>query len=148
MKTKYWPIFLLLLLFPSCGDSPFLNEESPSSEIAGNQNLNSEGLLFNGEQLKIQPFWREGPFVLNQSRLLIVVTNLEGVPVSPELELNVMLWMPDMGHGSFPVDVIEIDEGVYEAKEIFFTMPGYWDIHFQLTQREEVLEEVKWPLNL
>jgi len=148
MKLKYLFTFLILMGLNSCGDSPFLNEESPSSEVVGNQNLTSEGLLLNGEQLKIQPFWREGPFVLNQSRLLIVVTDLEGVPVTPELELKVMLWMPDMGHGSFPVDVVEIDEGVFEAKEIFFTMPGYWDIHFQLTQSEEVLEEVKWPLNL
>ena len=148
MKIKYLYYFLILITLNSCGDSPFLNEESPANEVVGNQNLNAEGLPLNGEQLKIQPFWREGPFVLNQSRLLIVVTDFEGVPVSPELELKVMLWMPDMGHGSFPVDVVEIDEGVFEAKEIFFTMPGYWDIHFQLTQREEVLEEVKWPLNL
>ena len=52
------------------------------------------------------------------------------------------------GHGSFPVTLEKIADGVFLASEVFFSMPGYWDIHFQVFDGDELKEEVKWGLEL
>jgi len=40
--------------------------------------------------------------------------------------LQVILWMPDMGHGSSPVVVHEIRKNFFEVTEAWFIMPGTW----------------------
>ncbi len=64
----------------------------------------------------------------------------------PELvDLNpqpyVHLWM-DMGHGSTKDVVTErLRVGTYRASNVFFTMEGPWEIHLQLREGKEVLDE-------
>ena len=54
-----------------------------------------------------------------------------------------------MGHGSFPVTIKKVGEGVYEASEIFFTMPGRWDVHFELYDNQgKIVDESLWPIEL
>lgn len=40
--------------------------------------------------------------------------------------LKVVLWMPDMGHGTSPVTIREIGPNRYEVSEAWFLMPGHW----------------------
>ncbi|MNT79411.1 hypothetical protein D3C72_2187420 [compost metagenome] len=47
-------------------------------------------------------------------------------------QVDVVLWMPDMNHGSSPVEVARVDVGTYRADEVFFIMPGKWEIKFQI----------------
>lgn len=54
----------------------------------------------------------------------------------------VVLWMPGMGHGSSPTQVELIEPGVYRAKQVFFVMPGHWEIKFQLRESGVVKDEV------
>ncbi len=141
---------LLLITISSCGDSPFLNEDESSTEVTNRQGLNQGELTLSTSDADyiVKPFWRVGPEVLTEGKLLILITDSNGVPVDPEYDLKVMLWMPTMGHGSFPVTVTQSQTGIYEATEVFFTMGGYWDIHFQLLENEKVVNEVKWALDL
>lgn len=37
-------------------------------------------------------------------------------------------WMPVHGHGTPDIEAEEIAPGVYEAKRVFFNMPGLWDL--------------------
>lgn len=53
------------------------------------------------------------------------------VPQDLSGEANVLLWMPGMGHGSSPTKVERLDTGTYRASQVFFVMPGEWEIHFQ-----------------
>ncbi|MBS1960365.1 MAG: hypothetical protein JST80_12885 [Bdellovibrionales bacterium] len=68
---------------------------------------------------------------------------LDQSPVQVDLESTpqVILWMPEMGHGSRPTTVNPIDVGTYRASDVFFVMPGKWEILFQIKSGESVLDE-------
>lgn len=68
---------------------------------------------------------------------------LDQTPVQVDLESapQVTLWMPSMGHGSRPTTVNPIDIGTYRASDVFFVMPGKWEILFQIKSGETVLDE-------
>ena len=141
-------IFLFFILFTGCGDSPFLSDES-QPVVRGDHLLDSD-LSFAQSEIRIKVFWRVGPLIGDESQLLLVLHDKNGRPASVKGKLDLMLWMPTMGHGSFPVKVSEIGMGIYEAKDVFFTMPGLWDIHFQIKElgTDQIIEDFKWPLNL
>lgn len=62
--------------------------------------------------------------------------------LDPQEDLVVFIWMPDMGHGSSPVKVDRLSQGVYRISNVYFLMGGRWDIHIQLKQGEQLVEEV------
>ena len=59
--------------------------------------------------------------------------------------LFVFLWMPSMGHGSSPVTTNRTGTGHYDVSDVFFIMPGNWDIHLQIKSGSQVLDEVVIP---
>lgn len=61
--------------------------------------------------------------------------------VDPNLAPSLLLWMPSMGHGSSPIVVTKLDVGTYRASEVFFTMGGEWDLHFQIKNGKTVQDE-------
>lgn len=54
---------------------------------------------------------------------------------------HIVLWMPDMGHGSRPTVTHRLDVGTYRVSKIYFSMTGEWDIHFQSKNGSEVIDE-------
>ncbi|RLA62673.1 MAG: hypothetical protein DRQ88_08865 [Epsilonproteobacteria bacterium] len=137
---------IILIFLLGCGDSPFINKET-SGEVRGIPGLENE-LVFPSQKVILKTYWNKGPIVSDESKLTIILLDEYGRTIDPPLKLNILLWMPTMGHGSFPVKVKKLSQGVYEAQEIFFTMEGYWDIHFQLMENNKVQDEVKWGLEL
>lgn len=63
---------------------------------------------------------------------------------SPE----VILWMPSMGHGSSPVTVEKIDTGTYRATNVFFIMPGEWQIKWQVKEGSSIQDELVIPITI
>ena len=63
------------------------------------------------------------------------------LPADPPFAPFVYLWMPDMGHGSSPVRMEHVGTGIYRATNVFFSMPGLWEIHFQLRDGKKVIDE-------
>jgi len=59
----------------------------------------------------------------------------------PSLALKVVIWMPDMGHGSSPVTITKQAVGQYLVDRVFFSMRGDWQIRFQLLNAKAVVEE-------
>lgn len=58
----------------------------------------------------------------------------------------VVLWMPDMGHGSSPVKVEAISKSLYRIKDVFFVMPGAWQIKIQIkngTAVDEIIQDIQ-----
>lgn len=54
--------------------------------------------------------------------------------------VDVVLWMPSMGHGSAPTQVERAVDanggtlaGAYKVRNVFFIMPGDWEIRVSLT---------------
>jgi len=139
--------FLCILLFLlGCGESPFINKEVPN-EVRGTPSIENE-LVFPQKKIILKTYWKDGPYISDESKLLLVLLDENGRPFDPTIKFQVMLWMPTMGHGSFPVKIKKVSQGVYEAVEMFFTMGGYWDIHFQLIENDKIQDEVKWGLEL
>lgn len=62
--------------------------------------------------------------------------------------VSVLLWMPSMGHGSSPVTLEKIKDGEYKATQVFFIMPGSWEIHIQIKNDKTVVDEVVKKFNL
>lgn len=60
-------------------------------------------------------------------------------------DLEVVLWMPSMGHGSSPVTVEKTAPGQYRVTNVFFIMPGDWEIQFKLKNGTTVLEQTALP---
>lgn len=136
-----------LVLLTSCGDSPFLEDEN--QRVQGVQGTDSlRGQLFISENIQVSPYWALGPSVATESKITFLLLDKNGAPLNEQKDIRVKLWMPTMGHGSFPVKVTFHGLGMYQATDVFFTMPGYWDIHFQIFEEGSLTQELKWPLNL
>ena len=64
----------------------------------------------------------------------------------PAGSLSVVLWMPSMGHGSSPVTVKRVEEGVYKVTNVYFSMRGDWEIRFFVKNGNEILDQAVVPL--
>ena len=75
---------------------------------------------------------------------------LDDSPVPVELESlpKVVLWMPSMGHGSTPTQVRLSDIGSFEVNNVFFIMPGDWELRFQIQLPEGGGDEAVIRLNI
>ena len=45
-----------------------------------------------------------------------------------------------MGHGSTPTHTDRVDVGTFRTNNVFFVMPGKWEIRFQINDGETVKE--------
>lgn len=63
------------------------------------------------------------------------------VLIDPPAIPQVVLWMPSMGHGSSPITVTKLEAGTYRASQVFFVMAGTWDIKFQISDGNSVIDE-------
>lgn len=78
---------------------------------------------------------------LNSADQTAIEMDMPAVPL-------VVLWMPSMGHGSSPTQVERLDVGTYRAKNVFFVMPGEWEIKFQIKQGNAVSDESIVPVDI
>jgi hypothetical protein len=159
LNNHFVAIIIFVFSFVSCGDSPFLNtQDSKKSATSTEINLNGKIDLStenrsNQSQLqegvfKLQALWGHGPSISDENKMMVILTDEGGNRFDFQGILDVYIWMPDMGHGSFPIKVTRLSEGIFELSEIFFTMDGYWDIHFEFIINDEVVEAIKWGLTL
>lgn len=70
------------------------------------------------------------------------------IPVPLDVDPLVILWMPSMGHGSTPTRVERIDSGSYRVHDVFFIMPGEWQIQFQIPNVQGQIDEVIVPVTI
>lgn len=56
-------------------------------------------------------------------------------------QLAVILWMPSMGHGSIPVKLSKKSDGIIDVENVFFIMPGDWEIRIQLKNKMEIYDQ-------
>lgn len=74
--------------------------------------------------------------------------NTPEVAVDPQAKVAVVLWMPSMGHGSSPVTVTPVSAGVYRATNVYFVMPGAWEIRIKLKNDKNETAEVVQAINI
>jgi hypothetical protein len=158
MIHKLLLIFLFSLL--SCGKSPFLDEVDSDTTPGQGDNLSKQieldtsirdGQSTGGNSIEKYDFtgvWQVGPSTSGKNKMLVIINDHAGNRASIDYDLHSFLWMPEMGHGSVPITITKISDGLYELTNIVFIMPGLWDIHFEFKNNNVVVEEVVWELNL
>lgn len=99
-------------------------------------------LKFSSQSLCVSYDWEVSPTESETGTFVARFTNsTSGALLDPALPLKVILWMPSMGHGSSPVEVTRLSQGLYRVSRVFFSMPGTWQIRFQLMQGSTMVEE-------
>ncbi len=141
---------LLAFTILGCTKPEYLNRDInqlPSFEKTETAStLSNSNLKVSIRFLKVQTEEETGTFVLkfwrpNAADQSPVLQDVQG-------EVKVRLWMPSMGHGSSPVVVSKADVGTYKVDEVFFSMPGDWDIEVTVVNaNQEVIDETKIPLH-
>ncbi len=131
----------MLLFITACGDSHRVNE-TPLEARAQEMSDECE-FYYESEGLCLKAHWdtRATENAFGSMTLTFTERNSPTRPVSPKRGPFIQLWMPSMGHGSSPVSVTLIEEGIYKAEDIFFIMPGPWDIRYQLKDGNKIVEE-------
>lgn len=147
-------LLLIFMLASSCAKPKYVNEiVSGTGENSGQEaQTGSCEIQFSTSSLCLLWYWKlkptsesEGTFIFKTYRL----NNLDQTPVETDLIglPEVVLWMPSMGHGSTPTRVERLDVGTYRVSQVFFIMPGEWDIRFQVKNQQQVLDAAQVSLS-
>ena len=101
-------------------------------------------MYFESESLCLRSDWELMPTDSTVGSMLLTFSDQKNpyLLVSPTSEPHVLLWMTSMGHGSSPVTIESLGPGKFRARDVFFIMPGPWDIKYQLKDGSRVIEEV------
>jgi len=149
-------VLIGLGFFTGC-DSPILNHAEANNQEGEVVHVTSETcpLSFKKETLCASMTWTKEPTDDIKGELTLRFWNGEsgsesGPYVNPQYTVAVKLWMPGMGHGSSPVTVEQetdqtgaLIDGVYKVSDIYFVMPGAWEIWVQFKQDRTVIDQAK-----
>ena len=130
---------LFSLLFFSCARPDYVNDLN--GKIDGV--IGECGLLFKSENICLSTKWNQRPSESEFGEMILTFKDAKDPErlVDPIANPTIILWMPSMGHGSSPVSIERVGLGTYRAFDIFFIMPGEWDIRYQLKNSNDVIEE-------
>lgn len=113
-------------------------------------------LKFAKGKIHVHATWVQGPRSPGESILRLEWKNgTDHSAIEPPGSFKVVLWMPDMGHGSAPTKIQQVvDEiqqplvGVYAVTNVYFTMGGKWDVNVKLKydDRTEETQTIKVEL--
>ena len=98
-------------------------------------------VFFTTEQLCANYSWRKTPTENDFGSFALTFSQTDGTPADPKMALNVIIWMPAMGHGSSPVTITNTAVGINIVENVFFSMHGDWQIRVQLKNAAAVVEE-------
>lgn len=144
----------IFLLFAGCAKprSPLAPTEGPATASRA-----SCVAKFNSTQLCLDIVWEKSPTLVDgeytPGQVLVKVfrPNLaDQSPVASEVsgDLSTFLWMSSMGHGSTPIELKKLDIGTYRGYPLVFSMPGVWDLNFEVKQGASVVDRASWTITL
>lgn len=140
-------IFLWAFLLSACAEPQYVSEAvSPQSvDKAGSGVYNCEAQFKNFDGC-VTWAWEKEPNSKEYGRMQVKIfrpNRLDGssLLIEPDAELDLILWMPSMGHGSVPTRTEKVDIGSYRIHNLFFVMPGEWEMKFQLKREGKLVDE-------
>lgn len=98
-------------------------------------------MFFKTENLCLEQKWEVLPTKTTVGKMTLTFKDTAGRITSPKMDPFVLLWMSSMGHGSRPVTITQVEDGVYSVSNVKFIMGGPWEIHYQLKDGKSVVEE-------
>lgn len=137
--TNLPTLLLILLVLTACAKPNYV--DGLEGKIDGVTGVC--GFVFSSENLCLKTQWTQKPTESTYGEMILSFVDRSDPsrPVDPVAEPVIVLWMPSMGHGSSPVKIERLDVGKFRASEIFFIMPGPWDIRYQLKNGSQIVEE-------
>lgn len=147
MKSIVKSIIFAATLFVCLISSAHVGHEHPP--LAGH-------LSFKQNTLHIHASFPAAPIVGHESFLILEVKDAQTHrAVDLADDVDVVLWMPSMGHGSAPTQVERaIDSngnlviGTFNVRNVHFIMGGEWEIQVTLTDAEGAQETKSFKLTL
>ena len=129
-------IFSFIFILAGCGKPPFLNKlEKVSNEISS---------VFPYEDIEFTLNWTVPPTLSELSSLEINLNK----PMEDGISLNAYLWMPEMGHGSSPIEIQKINSTNYALTDLAFIMPGLWVLHIELIENNRIVHQWQKSITL
>lgn len=129
-KLKSWLLLSLSLGFVGCAEAKDLPMDS---ELRSQQSC-----LVLTEEVCAELSWKIGPSTKVENKAVLLFKNIKTKEiVSITSGLNAYLWMPGMGHGSSPIRIDYLEEGIVLLSTIHFIMPGEWELRLQLPGSDE-----------
>lgn len=133
---------MLISTLTSCGKSPLFNKVSKNlSEVTGGVLLSEQ---FTKEQLGFSMNWIVSPTLDDLSSFEFKLDR----PLKNNQTLNVYIWMPEMGHGSSPVEMKQLNSTDYIFSELAFIMPGLWVLHVEILENNQVVDQWQKSITL
>lgn len=143
---------LISLLLLGCAEPKYVRDsQSPGAENGQQESKADCGTVFTKSNLCLVWYWEKKPTSNEMGSLIFKTYRLNALDqTSIETDLTflpqVILWMASMGHGSTPTQTSRVDVGTYRSTNVFFIMPGEWDIRFQVKSATEVIDETQISL--
>lgn len=143
--------------------SPLLNHAEAKSNQTENVNLdNPKGCAFFFQKNKLcaSLTWVDMPTQEKKGEFILRFWNSEtgteaGPYINPTQTVFVKLFMPSMGHGSSPVTIQGAKDqagqpivGTYRVSDVYFVMPGEWEIWVQLKDGTTIVEKAKIDIEI
>ncbi|KHD89589.1 MAG: hypothetical protein OM95_02325 [Bdellovibrio sp. ArHS] len=126
-----WLLFSVLGLV-ACANPDYVSDDDQQVQ---NKPM-ADGAYFSKVRILAKISWENTP---NSEQANAFILNLSA-PSDQFNELAVSLWMPSMGHGSIPVKIEKINPTQYRITDVYFLMPGDWDIRFTLKNNGVVID--------
>lgn len=145
-KKKSVLIFLVAG-FVGCAEPKYETvQQTPAGNTSQSQKVTDCEVRFQNSGYCLLWQWEKMPTSTQVGSVIFKVVRANTLDDSPmPVDLNsapsLLLWMPSMGHGSSPSTVEQVDTGSYRAKNVFFIMPGEWELKFQVKEGSTVQDE-------
>ncbi len=151
MFGKY-PLLLLAITFLSaCAKPNYLSASGPGGGTQEQKLSTCQAHFASGHCAAFD--WETAPGGGGVASFLFKTFRInagDGSPLEVDFAgaVEVVLWMPSMGHGSSPVTVVQLDVGTYRASNVFFIMKGDWEIRIQVKDGNEIKDQAIIPISL
>lgn len=141
-------VVLALVFVTSCARPKYVEEsaahETPVHKVEA---IADCATAFSESKYCLSWYWEIKPTSKQAGSLIFKVYRLnefDKTPVVVDLAQvpDVVLWMSSMGHGSTPTKTSRLDTGTYRASNVFFIMPGDWDIRFLVRDSADATKTV------
>jgi hypothetical protein len=146
--------FIPTVLILSCAKPQYVSETTSQDLIATSKESKMDcSIAFSKSAVCITWYWESKPTDSDMGGFIFKTFRLNSFDQTPvEVDTTqipeVILWMPSMMHGSTPTKTSRLDAGTYRVSNVFFIMPGEWEIKFQIKNGTEISDEATIRLTL
>lgn len=134
----------------------FLLGTFASAHVGNNHSTLAGHLVFKNGSVHVHATFSKAPAVGLEVPLVLETKDaVTHQNISLEDKVEVVLWMPSMGHGSAPTQIQRVLDsngdlltGVYNVRNVYFTMGGDWEVRVVLTNNEGLKETQSFNMKL